>query len=208
MVSRMAHADASPELENPARRRVGGRSARVMNAVFAATLKLLTERGPELLTIADVAAVAGVHETSIYRRWKSKDALIVAAIYDRTADAMPIPDSGSVRTDLVRLVSGALAFLRSPLGNAVVRTMVAMPPSSEASTTRRNFWSRRFPEALVIFERGAARGDIAPGIDHQLALELMIGLLHVRVFVIDDPNDAGLPERLVDLVLSGASPRS
>jgi AcrR family transcriptional regulator len=187
------------------RQRMGGRSARVRKAVFAATLSLVAEGGLDQLSVAEVAARACVHETSIYRRWKAKDALLVAAILDRSAEAMPIPDSGSVRTDLVTLVRGALAFLRSPLGNAVIRTTVSMPASGEANEIRRSFWSRRFPEALVIFARGAARGEIADGVDHRLVLQLLMGLLHVHVFVINDPNDAGLPERLVDLVLNGAA---
>jgi AcrR family transcriptional regulator len=193
------------EPERAIRQRVGGRSARVREAVFGATLALLAEGGLEALTVAGVAARAGVHETSIYRRWKTKEALVVAAIYEHTAEAIPLPDTGSVRTDLIVLLRSALRFLRSPLGSAVVRTSVALPASDETSSLRRAFWARRFPEALAILARGVERGEIAPGVDHQLMLELFIGLFHLRVFVIDDPNDDGLPERVVDLVLTGAS---
>jgi hypothetical protein len=167
------------------RHRIGGRSARVREAVFAATLATLAESGLEQLSIANLAA-----------------------LYEQVAEAMPIPDTGSVRTDLIALLGGALRYLRSPLGSAVVRTSVALPPSDEASALRRAFWARRFPEALTILARGAERGELAPGIDHQLVLEQFIGVFHLRVFVIDDPNDEDLPERLVDLVLNGAAARS
>jgi AcrR family transcriptional regulator len=56
--------DADSEQATTAR---GGRSARVRQAVLDATSEALIEHGPRL-RIADVAALAGVHETSIYRR--------------------------------------------------------------------------------------------------------------------------------------------
>ncbi len=57
------------------RRRPGGRSARVQVAVLEATFQLLEERGYELLSIASIAERTGVHETSLYRRWKTKEQL-------------------------------------------------------------------------------------------------------------------------------------
>ena len=58
------------------RRRTGGRSARVLDAVADAVLKELAESGIENFSIPAVAARAGVSSSSIYRRWPSKAALI------------------------------------------------------------------------------------------------------------------------------------
>jgi hypothetical protein len=59
----------SLEVEQEVRRRTGGRSARVREAVLHATLDALSEHAPGAVTISEIARRAGVHATSIQRRW-------------------------------------------------------------------------------------------------------------------------------------------
>src|SRR6476646_9810011 len=77
-----------PADEPPARPRPGGRSARVRAAVLDATIALLREEG-DAFGIPQVAARAGVHETSIYRRWGSREALIVEAVRAHIGEEVP-----------------------------------------------------------------------------------------------------------------------
>ena len=184
--------------------RTGGRSARVVASVLQAAVAVLAEQGWPNFSVGAVAERAGVHETSIYRRWRTKEALINDAIVARTAGQLPVPDLGSVRADLVELLGAALGFLRSPIGGALVRMAVALPPSLEATNFKRAFWSNRFPAILMVIERGVERGELDPNVDRQLLMEMFIGLFHVRVFLMDNPHDDGLAERVVDLALRGA----
>src|SRR5262245_64364232 len=101
--------------------RLGGRSARVRAAVLDATLALLREEG-DTFTIPRVAARAGVHETSIYRRWGTREALIVDAVTSRIGAEIPIPDTGSLRDDLVQFLVACIRFLAAPLGTQLVRS--------------------------------------------------------------------------------------
>jgi AcrR family transcriptional regulator len=188
-----------------AKPRTGGRSARVISAVVDATVAVLAEEGWPNFSVAEVAERAGVHETSIYRRWRTKEALINHAIMARMSGQLPIPDLGSVRADLIELLRAALTFLRSPIGGALVRMAVALPPSPQATDFKRTFWSGRFPAILAVIERGVQRGELDPNVDRQLLMEMFIGLFHVRVFLMDNPHDEGLPERVVDLALRGAA---
>jgi AcrR family transcriptional regulator len=184
--------------------RTGGRSARVVASVLEAAVAVLAEEGWPNFSVGAVAERAGVHETSIYRRWRTKEALINDAITARTAGQLPVPDLGSVRADLIELLRAALGFLRSPIGGALVRMAVALPPSPQATDFKRGFWSNRFPAILTVIERGVERGELDPNVDRQLLMEMFIGLFHVRVFLMDNPNDEGLAERVVDLALRGA----
>src|SRR5438093_9728709 len=77
------------------RRRQGGRSARVRRAVLEATLAVLRESGPDQLTVADVARRSRVHETSIYRRWGSRQNLMLDALLGAQDQRMPVPNTGS-----------------------------------------------------------------------------------------------------------------
>jgi AcrR family transcriptional regulator len=72
------------------RRRPGGRSARIQAVVFEATLRLLEEKGYEALSFASIAECAGVHEATLYRRWKAKEQLVLDAATHRVEDAIPV----------------------------------------------------------------------------------------------------------------------
>src|SRR5580693_4679657 len=93
------------------RRRPGGRSARVRQSVLDATLTVLSEEGVDKLTVADIAERSGVHETSIRRRWGTKENLICDALLNYSEVHLPIPDTGSIRGDLGAFASELAAYL-------------------------------------------------------------------------------------------------
>ena len=68
------------------RARPAGRGPKIRAAVLAATLAELTETGYTALTVDNVARRAGVHKTTIYRRWKDREGLVADAVADRAGD--------------------------------------------------------------------------------------------------------------------------
>ncbi|WP_134738489.1 TetR/AcrR family transcriptional regulator [Nocardioides sp. 503] len=74
--------------------------------MLASTLDLVAERGYERLTVDEVAARTGKAKTTLYRRWPTKEALVLAAIRDagRPPEADALPDTGSLRADLLAVV--------------------------------------------------------------------------------------------------------
>ena len=75
-------------MTGPARSRPGGRSARVRCEVMGAVVELLGEGGVEAVSVAEVARRAGVNPTSIYRRWRTVDVLILEAAHDLSLAAV------------------------------------------------------------------------------------------------------------------------
>lgn len=75
--------------------------------MLAATVDVLLDGGLETFSIAEIARRAGVHETSIYRRWGTRAALALDAVLDTTETEIPAPDTGSLRGDLSALRQGA-----------------------------------------------------------------------------------------------------
>src|SRR5579864_4738110 len=69
-------------------------------AILGATLEILFEKGYAGLTIDGVAAKTGVGRPTIYRRWASKPALVIAAL-SQSVGLSPTPDTGTLRDDLV-----------------------------------------------------------------------------------------------------------
>jgi AcrR family transcriptional regulator len=184
----------------PPRSRPGGRSARVRAAVLDATLALLRERG-DAFSIADVAAGAGVHETSIYRRWGNREALIVETVREHVGGEIPIPDTGTLAGDLRAFLSASIAFLASPLGTQLVRATAAGPPP-DADDIRGSYWPARLKQIGIIFKRAAGRGEISTPADTALATELLLAPLYFRLLITQDTLDDRLAERLTAIILA------
>ena len=75
-------------------------------AILQATIELLGEEGYEGLSIEAVAARAGVGKTTVYRRWPSKEPLVVDAIkrYKSPEDPQPPRDDEPTRDALARVL--------------------------------------------------------------------------------------------------------
>jgi AcrR family transcriptional regulator len=193
-------ASVREEVRDP-KRRTGGRSARVRAAVLDATLVTLAEDG-DIFTIPRVAARAGVHETSIYRRWGTREALIVDAVTSRIGAEIPIPDTGSLRDDLVQFLVACIRFLTAPLGTQLVR---ATATASEIGTTdaRQAYWPGRLARIGIMFERAAARGEIPATVDPVLAAEALLAPLYFRLLISHAPMDETLAPQIATLVFHG-----
>ena len=195
---------ATGNRKDAVRRRPGGRSARVQDAVFEATMQLLEERGYAGLSIAAIAERAGIHETSLYRRWKTKEQLILEAIDRRVAQEIPAPDTGSLRTDLIAVVQSLRLFLQSREGQALFQTAVATLHVPELRNLRQEHWRQRCAQLQILFDRAIARGEVSPQVDYPFLLEMLSGIIYMRFFVTNEPVDEMVPERVVDLIFSGA----
>jgi AcrR family transcriptional regulator len=190
------------------RRRTGGRSARIQAAVFEATIQVLQEKGYETLSFAIISERTGVHETTLYRRWKAREQLVVDAVASRVAQDIPTPDTGAFRSDLIQLLHFLRAFLLSPVGQALIQTGIGARNVSAISTFSKDYWQRRSKLLRPLFERAIGRGELSAQTDVPLLFEMLIGVLYVRLFLLGESLDETLPERIVDLLLSGGGTSS
>jgi AcrR family transcriptional regulator len=178
------------------------RGEHVRLTVLAAAFDELAEHGTSAATVAGVARRSGVHETTIYRRWVTKEKLFVEAMLSRSADEIPTPDTGSIRDDLLAVVRAVIGYVTSPVGLAALH--VATLTIDENQPAQQEFWAGRLDALCPIVERGIGRGELRPDTDPRLLLETLIAPLHGRLLLTGEPVDEELGERIVDLVLNGA----
>lgn len=201
-------------LAEPLRRR--GEAMR--RAVLAATVEVLTADGLDATTVAAVALAAGVHETSIYRRWKTRDNLLRDAAGYYTDATLPVPDTGDLRADLRQLVTGLIGFLATPQGAALLALGVQpqFPPTAGASAgtgedveadRRRSYWDTRYDRAEAVVRRGVAAGVLAPDCDPYLLVESLFAPVFSRFLLTGQPLDDAYADALLTQVLSGVLTR-
>ncbi|OHT84972.1 TetR/AcrR family transcriptional regulator [Mycobacteroides saopaulense] len=188
------------------RRRTGGRSAAVREAVLRSALQLLAERGIGQISVGAIAEQAGVHETSIYRRWGNVDAVVLDALLASSLEHLPIPDTGRLRDDLVAFMRETADYMTSPIGKALIRSMLAVEDGTDLAANRDRFWQSRFETARVMIERAITRGELAADTNPALVLELIIAPVHFRIISVRAPLDEHAAEQIVDTVLRGLDP--
>jgi AcrR family transcriptional regulator len=183
------------------------REQRADRAILDATLREIAEHGLGDLRIDDVAERARVGKATIYRRYRSKDELVAAAVTSLVSD-ISIPDSGSTEDDLRELMRNAVRVYRGSLEAGVMPGLVdAMSRDPGlARAVRQGFLKRRRAALAAVLERGVERGDLRPDLDLELALDVLGGPLFYRLLITGGPIDNKLADGVADLILRGLAP--
>ena len=193
----------SSETADQVRRRTGGRSARVRDAVLGAALQAMAEHGLGGVTISQIARGAGVHASSIQRRWGTRENVMLDALLTYSKEKLPIPDTGALRGDLVAFGRSIAGYLTTPLGEAVARTMAATDDDPTLGASRARFWQSRYDAARVIIDRAVDRAEVAADTDPELALELLVAPLHFRKLLTRQTVDDDFVDHLVGALMRG-----
>ncbi|GAA3666981.1 TetR/AcrR family transcriptional regulator [Microbacterium marinilacus] len=116
---------AKMDVQRSGSSRPGGRTARTREAVHAAARELMSKLGAEHLTIPAVADRAGVHATTVYRRWQTAEALLLDVLAEDIAAQAPLAVTGDLHADILRYARSLAIELGRPGGLAVVHALLA-----------------------------------------------------------------------------------
>lgn len=120
------------------------------------------ELGWSKLSMGDVAARAGVAKTTLYRRWASKNELVVDAVAV-IFDEIEIHDRGSLTADIEGVVLQFAALLDRPETKTALMAVVAESTRDDALRDRIRTAIVDRQKGLVLKgrERAQARGELA-----------------------------------------------
>jgi AcrR family transcriptional regulator len=192
----------------PTRRSTGRpRERRADRAILEAALELIAERGIHSLRMDAVAERAGVGKATIYRRHRSKEELVAAAV-DAMVSEISVPDTGSTADDLLHLMREAVALYGGSIAGRVIPSLVEGMRRNPAlgRAVRDRFLAGRRGALREVLERGIARGDLRADLDVELALDVLGGPLFYRLLVTGGPLDEQLAGGVVELILRGFAP--
>jgi AcrR family transcriptional regulator len=171
--------------------------------ILDAALEVLAECGYDGMTVEMVAARAKAGKATLYRRWASKNELVIDAVACmKRADLEHLPDTGTLRGDLVGLIkprtieeaekklqimAGLSSMLsKSPeLAQAIEQAIIR--PRAEANKT--------------LLRRAIERGEISSECELETLALITPAMTAYRVLVLQKPVDRAFLLSIIDGVL-------
>jgi AcrR family transcriptional regulator len=196
-----------PDPEHEPARRGRPRSEEAERAILRTTEQLLEERGFEALTMEDVAQAAGVGKATIYRRWPTKGLLAFEAFGAEFLAQQPPPDTGTLRGDLLAALRG---WIRTVNGSVAGRTLAGLVAEVQRDPALGEAWRDRFVRPVrdqhrMLVDRGVRRGELSPGADPEVILDLVFGPAYHRLLQSHLPLDDYFAQAVIDAIISGVA---
>ncbi|CAN5835957.1 TetR/AcrR family transcriptional regulator [soil metagenome] len=175
----------------------------VTASITEAVLDELAELGYARLSMEAVAKRAGVGKSALYRRWTSKQDMVLAVLAEFSVDRAPAPDTGSLREDIRQSLDAVAAWLSHPRFSRILPDLVAeMARNPELSDLVENMISRpRRDRAAAFLERALQRGELAVDTDLDIALDLMAAPVYWRLTVRDADAEPDYLDKLTDMLV-------
>jgi AcrR family transcriptional regulator len=171
-------------------------------AILDAAIDLLAEVGYEGMSIEAVAVRAKSSKATIYRRWPGKAELVADAMRRRSEPILEdLPDTGSLRTDLLALVLRMFDGMKGVDGGLMCGLAVAVRNDAEfGRLMASHLHEHKIRPIVEILARAETRGEIAPGVDPSLLLQVTPGVVLFHQMS-GEPLDAPFAAHLVDRIL-------
>jgi AcrR family transcriptional regulator len=195
----------------PQRRRGQALETALLDAAWAE----LTERGYDELTIDAVATRAGTSRAVLYRRWQSKQDLVLATLSEHVRkDFVDAPDTGSLRGDVIGLLKLANK-LRVRVAVLLFTRLGGFYREANTNLAELGAFVQGGRDAMLdeVIERAVARGEIRAGQISARVARVPVDLFRYELMMTLQPVPERVIEEIVDdvflpLVRQGAAETS
>lgn len=183
--------------------RPGGRTEKNRQAVAAAVLNLI-QQGRLDFEIQEVAALSGVHRTTIFRRWPDRGALLAEGLAQHVS-RVSIPLTGDWRENLRRIAYGMRDFLCDPVEMAMNR-LLAQKGGAQFHEQMLAYWGSTIAEFERPFYDAKARGELSGDVDVEMVIDSMLAVIFYAINIRQTRlRDKDL-DRLIDQTVRGCGP--
>lgn len=169
------------------------------------TLEFAGEVGLHGMSMDELAQRAGVSKATIYRRWPSKERLVLEAL-NQAMRPFDLIDTGSLRGDLDDYLGELARRMATGRASDVLPDLIAASvrdPNLRASLDEYIRHRRQPLQSILV--RGLERGELAVDTDVEVLIDALIGPFVYRRLLSHDPLDAAFVERLLRTVLAQVS---
>lgn len=177
-------------------------------AILRATLEELAEVGYASLSFESIASRVGIAKTTVYRRYSTKAVLVKAAI-ERFVDSAvgELPDTGSLRGDLIALAQQAVSISTSAVGQALFKLGLGRRDAElvELFAMSRDFEAEKSARDAIVATRAVARGEVTDAGEFKRLLDVIVGSFVFKVAIMREAVNEVEIGRTVDMLLNGVS---
>lgn len=171
-------------------------------AIFAAVLQTLASTGYDRLTMDAVASCARASKATLYRHWAGKAQLVEDALRHCDGQTVALPDTGSVRGDLLAALTSMVDGLRDQDLSMIQGLLTAIHAEPDlADWLRGHLVDDRCAAARTWAAREVDRGRLPAGADLDLVTDVAGSMVLMRLLVTGQPVDLAYLERIVDDVV-------
>jgi len=176
---------SNSELKVIKQSRPGGRAERMVSAIHQATYELLQQPNFEKIEIPDIAKLAQVNKTTVYRRWPTKVDLILDVALTRLRTDLPLPDTGNLNDDLTIFLKMIALTINMPFILNILSVLINQTDEN-IMNARKMFWNERFLLATPLIDRAIQRGELAETTQVRAFFEWAASPLFYRVVILGD----------------------
>jgi AcrR family transcriptional regulator len=171
------------------------------SAILRATYDLLAECGYQGLRVDAVAARAQASKATLYRHWPTKAGLVIDAVKFCRAATEDLPDTGSLRGDLVAWFSEMATLMSGDQGPILAGLFAVLQSEPELAAELRAMRDSKSAYAEAICSRAVARGELRTDYRADLIDEIVPAQMFMRAFALGEPLDAAFVDHLVDDII-------
>ena len=198
--SRVFHEPRRPGPGRPRRSATG-------HAILKATREILAQCGVHGLTVEGVAERSGVAKTTIYRRWRSKEDLALAALLEVIREEPAPRQLGSTEAVLAAYLGQLVKNVNSKLYGRILRGLISEMAADPvlARGFREQVLARRIAAMTGLLARGIERGELRPDLDMEIAIDLLLGPIYYRLLMSGQPLTRAFVDRLIHAAMAYGS---
>lgn len=173
-------------------------------ALYQAAREVFFERGYQAASLAEIGRRAGVGTPAIYRRWPTKAALAIDLVTN-ISQPRPIPDTTSIRSDLIQFLRLRLRTWSTPMFQHVLFPVAAEAMSNPAlaTTVRRRFIEYREAGVYDRIKRAIKAGELRRDTDPGRLIDVLMGTVSMPLLFSQDLPKESQAASIVDQVLEG-----
>ncbi len=179
------------------------KAANAREAIRKAAIAELIARGIDDFTVKGVATLAGVDPSDILQIWHDRRVLLMDAQLSRASQALPLPNTGSLRGDLLEYAAGLAELSASRGDRAWLRRTLPSDQDADLSEVRSDYWQARFDSVVPITQRAGERGELRDGVDPMAAIRMFNSALVSDPIFFDTAIDPEYAAQVIDIFIRG-----
>ena len=175
----------------------------VTDGIVEAVLDELADVGFGRLSMDGVARRARAGKAALYRRWPSKQEMVLDVVAGLSVPAAATVPSNDLVSDVTALVAGVDAWLSDVRMSRILPDLLAEamrnPELADALTRRVGTARRGYGQAVI--DAAIARGEVSPDVDSEYVLDLVAAPVFWRICGRREQTKPAFLDRVVDSVL-------